>query len=269
MHDEQNTDNPALAELRRRLEAGRTRLRLDKKALAGLAGLGRTTVSEAFQADGPVPSERTVRELARVLRLPVEELGTLQQAAGRAPVDRSGLGRLIGEWEPHELREEAGDRESAEALARQVAAYGNAGVLYRLAQVREEAGDRAKAETLAQHAAEHGDPSVFGRLALHREEAGDQESAETLARQAAYHGDPAALHHLALRRRNAGDRDNAETLARWAADHGETTNVRLAQVEGVLKGLWPHGLDPDGTPTPPWQPSVSALLDRLVPPHGS
>ncbi|WP_406369727.1 helix-turn-helix domain-containing protein [Streptomyces sp. NBC_00647] len=107
MRDEQDGNNPALAELRRRLDAGLKRKRLDKKALAGLAGLSRTTVSEAFQADGPVPSERTVTALALVLKLPVEELLTLQREA--AGVGKSGggeqsvPGRPIGEWDPHDL----------------------------------------------------------------------------------------------------------------------------------------------------------------------
>ncbi|MFH8392182.1 hypothetical protein [Streptomyces sp. NPDC018036] len=107
MRDEQDGNNPALAELRRRLDAGLKRTRLDKKALAGLAGLGRTTVQEAFQADGPVPSKRTVKELARVLKLPVEELLTLQRDAATAGKggggEQPGPGRPIAEWDPHDL----------------------------------------------------------------------------------------------------------------------------------------------------------------------
>ncbi|MFF3617543.1 hypothetical protein, partial [Streptomyces sp. NPDC002580] len=107
VRDEQYRNNPALAELRRRLDAGLKRTRLTKKTLAGLAGLGRTTASEAFQTDGPVPSDRTVKALAHVLKLPVEELLTLQQDAAAVGKcgggEQSGPGRPIAEWDPHEL----------------------------------------------------------------------------------------------------------------------------------------------------------------------
>ncbi|MFF8478623.1 helix-turn-helix domain-containing protein [Streptomyces sp. NPDC015414] len=104
MDDEQHGDSPALTDLRRRLEAGLARMRLTKKDMATRAGLGRTTVSEAFQAGGPVPSAETVAALARALRLPVGELLELQRdAAGVGGGERPGPGRLIGEWEPHDL----------------------------------------------------------------------------------------------------------------------------------------------------------------------
>ncbi|MFE1927543.1 hypothetical protein ACFW91_33935 [Streptomyces asoensis] len=110
MRDEQ-LDNPALTELRGKLAAGLAHMRLNKTNLAGRAGLGRTTVSEAFQADGPVPSAQTVTLLARALQLPVEDLLALQRhAAGGG--ERPGPGRLIGEWGPHDLEvHPAGPRE--------------------------------------------------------------------------------------------------------------------------------------------------------------
>ncbi|MET7606410.1 helix-turn-helix domain-containing protein [Streptomyces avermitilis] len=107
MHDH-NGDSPALTALRRRLEAGRARMRLNKTDLAGRAGLGRTTVSQAFRSGGPVPSAETVAALARALKLPVDELLELQRdaaegGAGGRGGERPGPGRLIGEWEPHDL----------------------------------------------------------------------------------------------------------------------------------------------------------------------
>ena len=79
-------------------------MRLNKTDLASRAGLGRTTVSQAFQTDGPVPSAQTVAALARALKLPAEELLALQRdAAGGGGGARPGPGRLIGEWEPHDL----------------------------------------------------------------------------------------------------------------------------------------------------------------------
>ncbi|WP_331736971.1 helix-turn-helix domain-containing protein (plasmid) [Streptomyces canus] len=104
MNDEDPNRNLALTELRRRLEAGRTRMRLNKTDLAGRAGLGRTTVSEAFQIGGPAPSVQTVTALAGALRLPVEELQELQRAAaGSGTNEAPSLGRPIGQWDPHAL----------------------------------------------------------------------------------------------------------------------------------------------------------------------
>ncbi|MFI8194726.1 hypothetical protein ACIF8T_39535 [Streptomyces sp. NPDC085946] len=57
MHDEQagHTPDSALAELRRRLESGLARARLNQTQLAARADLGRTTVSEALLPKKPVP----------------------------------------------------------------------------------------------------------------------------------------------------------------------------------------------------------------------
>ncbi len=96
--------NPALTELRRKLNDGLARSRMDKKDLPGRSGLGRTTVWEALQDGEPVPSERTVGALARALKLPAEELLALQRdAAGGGGGTRSAPGRPIREWEPHAL----------------------------------------------------------------------------------------------------------------------------------------------------------------------
>ncbi|MPY36758.1 helix-turn-helix domain-containing protein [Streptomyces adustus] len=162
--------------------------------------------------------------------------------------DTNGLVRLAG------IREEAGDRAGAETLARQAADHGKTNALTYLAWIREEAGDWAGAETLARQAADHGDTNALVRLAGIREEAGDRAGAETLYRQAADHGDTYSLARLAEMREEAGDRAGAETLARQAADHGQTdVLLPVAKQWKVLNGLWPYGLEPDGTPTAPWQ----------------
>ncbi|MGC4982605.1 tetratricopeptide repeat protein, partial [Streptomyces sp. DT193] len=97
-------DNPALTELRRRLNDGLASSWMDKKDLPGRSGLGRTTVWEALQDGEPMPSGRTVGALARALGLPVEELLALQRdAAGGGGGTRSAPGRPIGGWEPHAL----------------------------------------------------------------------------------------------------------------------------------------------------------------------
>ncbi|MGC4983929.1 helix-turn-helix domain-containing protein [Streptomyces sp. DT193] len=71
----------ALAELRKRLSDGLASAELTKTQLATQAGLGRTTVQEAFKDGGPPPSSATVGRLARVLRLPAHELQDLRRTA--------------------------------------------------------------------------------------------------------------------------------------------------------------------------------------------
>ncbi|WP_329345352.1 helix-turn-helix domain-containing protein [Streptomyces microflavus] len=96
------TPESALAELRRRLEAGLVSARLNKSQLAGLAGLSRGTVQEAFKAGARVPSTFTVAALARVLKLSAAELQELRRDAAGG-VSGEGPGRPIGQWEPHAL----------------------------------------------------------------------------------------------------------------------------------------------------------------------
>ncbi|WP_327692431.1 helix-turn-helix domain-containing protein [Streptomyces sp. NBC_00459] len=195
-------------------------------------------------------------------------------------------------------RELAGDRDGAEALARKTVVYGDAIALCRLAVMRESAGDRASAETLARQAADHGDTDALRQLAVMREKAGDRDGAEALSQQAADRGDTIALSQLTMMRESAGDRASAETLARQAADHGDTDALRqlavmrekagdranatilarkLADYGGasieyehtawasMLRLRWPHGMDPDGTPTAPWQPMMDIPYSPLTP----
>ncbi|MFE9679151.1 hypothetical protein ACFYO5_34395 [Streptomyces sp. NPDC006259] len=150
------------------------------------------------------------------------------------------------------MRERAGDRDGAEALARQAVDHGDTDALWLLAEMRERSGDRDGAEALARQAVDHGNTDVLWRLVGMRERAGDRQSAEALARQAADHGNTRALLHLAGTREKAGDRDGAEAFYRQAADHGNTL-LGLFGMRVELARLWPYGLDPDGTPTLPWQ----------------
>ncbi|MGW6455196.1 hypothetical protein ACWF94_04590 [Streptomyces sp. NPDC055078] len=141
--------------------------------------------------------------------------------------------------------EEAGDHEEAEALLRKAAGAGDALALIRLAVIREKAGDQREAEALAVHAYNAGIRHALAYLAVLREETGNRDGAKTLARKTANVGDTAALIHLARRLNEFGDREGAEALLRQAADAGDTAPTSA-------DNLWPHGLDPDGTPTPPW-----------------
>ncbi|MFF2775926.1 hypothetical protein ACFVU3_13540 [Streptomyces sp. NPDC058052] len=143
----------ALTELRRRLSEELARRRWTKTRLAARAVLGRTTVSEAFREDGPVPSEQTVAALADALSLPREELlrlrrratGTSSGAVGpvaRVVEEVPRPGRPIGDWDPHAL--EVHPAGPAVATAGSV---GGAGVRALSAYVRRE-HDRVLAEVV-------------------------------------------------------------------------------------------------------------------------
>ncbi|MEW1639303.1 helix-turn-helix domain-containing protein [Streptomyces sp. NPDC093801] len=149
-----------------------------------------------------------------------------------------------------EMREEVGDGEGAESFARQASDRGDPGALARLAEMREEAGDHEGAESLYRQAADRGNPGALARLAEIQEEAGDHEGAEGFALQASDHGEFRALARLALRREVAGGREGAESFYRQVADRGTKYYNVLGR---FLAEWWPNGLDPDGTPTPPWQ----------------
>ncbi|CAL9675282.1 hypothetical protein SUDANB9_07769 [Streptomyces sp. enrichment culture] len=80
---------------------------------------------------------------------------------------------------------------------------------------------------------------------------------------------PRALICLAEIREKDGDRDAAETLYRQAADHARTDpgagpGSYLRRTNWLFERLWPYGLDPDGTPTSPWQLAVSAPFNPHV-----
>lgn len=102
-----------------------------------------------------------------------------------------------------------------------------------------------------------------------REEAGDQAGAEILYRQAADQGNTNALYRSARMREEAGDQDGTETLARQAADHGSADDLYRVGMPNIFNRLGPYGLDPDGTPTSPWQPSTSVERSGHVPPGTS
>ncbi|WP_328457720.1 tetratricopeptide repeat protein [Streptomyces sp. NBC_00386] len=149
--------------------------------------------------------------------------------------------------------ERAGDRECAEDLARQAADRGDTDVLFRLAEMRERAGGWERAEDLYRQAADRGNTGALKYLAMMWERAGDRECAEDLARQAADRGDTDVLYRLAEMREKARDRERAENLVRQAADRGMNNPRWATNLTRAFVTWWPNGLDPDGTPTPPWK----------------
>ncbi|MFI7174720.1 hypothetical protein [Streptomyces spororaveus] len=150
-------------------------------------------------------------------------------------------------------RKSNGEDRSAERLLHEAAEAGDTRALCDLARWQEEAGNHMSALTLLRQAADAGDSDALGELALHYEEADDQDSALALARQAAEAGDTIHLLLVALGRGRAS-RDEAETLLRQAVDFGLFGfPFVLAHGFNTLKqAFWPHGLEADGTSSPPW-----------------
>jgi hypothetical protein len=142
--------------------------------------------------------------------------------------------------------ETAVNASGADLPAPPVADHSDSKALLAMARARDEAGDREGAEAVAREAADHDNPIVALILSWEREKAGDREGAEALARLSADYGSTTPLLSLAVMRDKAGDHEGAELLARQAADYGST-------VSALLSMRWPHGLDPDGTPSLPWQ----------------
>ncbi|WP_310725791.1 helix-turn-helix domain-containing protein [Streptomyces sp. N2A] len=142
-------------------------------------------------------------------------------------------------------REAVGDYDGAEDAYRKAAEAGHSEGLHGLAKMRQRAGDYNGAEAVYRKAANAGDTSALSGLAQLREGAGDHDGAADLAMQAADAGDPGMLTLLAESRERAGDHDRAEVLYRQAADAGGAFGRSSGR-------RWPHGLDPDGTPTGPW-----------------
>ncbi|MGW2770732.1 hypothetical protein [Streptomyces sp. NPDC001275] len=98
-------------------------------------------------------------------------------------------------------------------------------------------------------------PGDLNNLTQEAEERHRLQWAHYLRHRAADHGSTEALYSLAVMREEAGDREGAEDLARQAADRGTTSTLYgLTDLRELLTRLWPNGLDPNGTPTLPWQP---------------
>ncbi|MET9412133.1 hypothetical protein ABZX90_41420 [Streptomyces sp. NPDC002935] len=140
---------------------------------------------------------------------------------------------------------------------RKAADAGNIFAMVLIAELRYVAGDRIGAKQVAEQAVQAGNPHALPSLARMQEEAGDLKGAERLLRQAADAGneDAPAPHCLLLEK--VGDREGAELTAREAANAGNSAAVdRLARMRKSSgtdgDGLWPYGLDPDGTPSAPW-----------------
>jgi len=144
--------------------------------------------------------------------------------------------------------EQAGLPVEASELAHQAATHGAPVALTHLAMMREEAALFEQAEHYARAAAEYGLTNTLADLAARREATGDKERAEELWEAAATYGHPAALANIARFRYESRDIDGASRIAREALDQGDAAYPH--HTNPVWRKLWPHGIEPDGAPTP-------------------
>ncbi|MCX5357862.1 helix-turn-helix domain-containing protein [Streptomyces sp. NBC_00124] len=243
----------AVSVLRRAADAGSVDALRD---LARTQEAAEALAQGASDRDGWPPASWDRRQLwgAEYLAREAAEAGAmfaLSMASALKGIDvdeAEALQRLVAS------REETGDRERAENLVCRSADAGSSWALYVLAWWREKAGDRDGAEPLYQRAADYS--FAAHRLAWLREKAGDRDGAETVARRAARVGHTDALILLARNREEAGDQESAELLYQRAADAGKVQARIGLRAWGLIKGRWPYGLDPDGTPTPRWKASI-------------
>ncbi|WP_327389108.1 MULTISPECIES: hypothetical protein [unclassified Streptomyces] len=208
-----------------------------------------------------------------------------RRQGGRAAAEalvQEAIDRGAGERLPHliDSLNESGYSDYASEVALQAATSGELYSLMLVARQRGASGDLTGAEKLLEGAVEAGDPQALVCMASFRESAGDLAAAEELLQQAIDAGEPRAYVHWALLKERAGDPEGAEALA-WQAPAflpyfavAEMADLREAAGQHESAGRlyrqladarlldpserqWPHGLDPDGTPTPPWQDTTT------------
>jgi tetratricopeptide (TPR) repeat protein len=135
------------------------------------------------------------------------------------------------------IHKESGEQEAAEACYQEVIDAGQADDLLNLAEMYYRLGHEADAHALIQRAAEAGS---LGALVV-TTHPHDDATTYRLYRKALASGDATALTLLGKRRESLNDHAGAEHLYIKAADCGDQQRQFYRR--------WPHGLDPDGTPT--------------------
>ncbi|WP_413115748.1 hypothetical protein ACK1X7_27105 [Streptomyces sp. CY1] len=189
----------------------------------------------------------TCRALADLAQTTAEQ-GDYEQAAALA-VQVAECCQPDGLAEIALRHEEAGLTVEASDLAHHAAAMGAPSCLSHLAMMREDAALFDQAEHYARAAAEYGLTETLADLAMRREAAGDRDRAQDLWEAAAVYGHHEALAIIARFQYEANDIDGAVHTAREALDRGDAARHRLHRVEPLWIRLWPHGIEPDGTPT--------------------
>ncbi|MFF5939025.1 hypothetical protein [Streptomyces sp. NPDC012508] len=203
-----------------------------------------TTVRARKETEGQEAAEALDRQAVDARHVDVfTHLARLREGIG----DREGAAALCREAE--ELRSRPG-REVRGILGaahmRRPDDFGNPSVLMMLAQERVEARDWESTEAFVWQLAHTRRTEALTALVLAREKAGNDEAAEALAWQAADAGHPEVLTELVWERKKTLGWESTEVLAIRAADAGYLHSIPYQEE------WWPYGLDPDGSPTPPW-----------------
>jgi hypothetical protein len=191
-----------------------------------------------------------------------EEVESLARESAKSPeasTRREALAFLS------QLREKEGDLKQAEVLARQAAELGRSDMLVYLGMRHRGAGDHEKAKRLLRDAVDTGDPCARLELEDLLRRTGDTDGAEVLAQHTIQPDQVSAYLRLADLRQRAGKRESVQTLVQQAADAGAFPDALFSDglepwtAEGGDPWLvdrittwWPHGLEPDGTPSRSW-----------------
>ncbi|MFF4829709.1 helix-turn-helix domain-containing protein [Streptomyces sp. NPDC001312] len=145
-------------------------------------------------------------------------------------------------------QQQIGNHQGAERFLTNAAAAGHQWAVIQLARLRHAAGDHESAEQLLAEGADRGEPTAFFEIARIRRAAGDLPGAEQALNRADETGHPQALIELFLLLTAAGDDARAEDTVKRALNAGKAWGGTGRDVFS----MWSYGLDPDGTPTPPW-----------------
>lgn len=145
------------------------------------------------------------------------------------------------------------DGAAADKFLESAAQDGNPFALVELAEELKSRGDLVRAESLYRRSIGAGSNKSLVVLAGLMKEIGKFEEAESLYWQAIDSGEIYAAHRLSQLKEERRDREGAEGVALLAADAGHSAAARaLSEVRvrrGEDGGLWPYGLNPDGTPS--------------------
>ncbi|MFJ8972986.1 tetratricopeptide repeat protein [Streptomyces anulatus] len=153
----------------------------------------------------------------------------------------------------HYLLFNSEDSGQAEKMLERAGRGGNAYALIELAKNREKAGKPKEAEALYRALIGSGDSAPLAPLANLMKKAGNLAEAESLYWRAIEAGNTYAMFRLSELKEYMGDHDGAVEIALQAANAGDAGAVRALSTERASRegfdDPWPHGLNPDGTPT--------------------
>ncbi|WP_241266869.1 SEL1-like repeat protein [Streptomyces scabichelini] len=149
------------------------------------------------------------------------------------------------------------DHDRAGAMLERAGRDGNSYALMEIAKEREKTGSLDEADAIYRTLLDSGDNAPLAPLAGLMRTAGNLKEAESLYWRSVEAGSTYAMFRLCELKEDMGDHASAEEIALQAANAGDASAVRvLSGARGGRAepdGLWPYGLNPDGTPTvEPW-----------------